>query len=197
MLNSSVGQAPYGTNGSSYLPLGPGASFTIHYRKRDGTNRASGGFGLATSGTGTARVGVHLPWSDGVIYFDFGGVDASHRVSVAGLTFGDDVWTFTVGLRGMEVWQNGILRASNAANPTRTATPANFAIFTHDAVGSSDNANAGVLLIHNRQLDRREILALSLDPWTPFRPARRVLTKGFGGGGGGSGARAFVPALIG
>lgn len=194
MLNSSTTSPPFGTVGSGYLPLGPNSSFVLHYRKRDGTARASGAFGFISTGTGTARVGVHLPWSDGIVYFDFGGVDANHRVTKSGLTFGDDVWAFTTGSRGMEIWQNGILQATNAVTPTRTQTAGvDFALFRHDGT-ASDNANAGVLLIYNRQLDRHEILALSIDPWTPFRPARRIATKSAPAA---AVTRAFVPAFIG
>lgn len=80
-----------------------------------------GEFGVS-SGTGSDRMSGHVPYTDGTVYWDFGGSTAgATRVSVAGLTITqNDVWAFTTGPRGMEIWQNGRLRASNSANPTRT-----------------------------------------------------------------------------
>lgn len=67
------------------------------------------------------RCGAHVPFTDGVVYWDFGGVTSgSTRLSVAGLTISNrDSWVFTAGLRGMEIWQNGRLRASNGGTPSR------------------------------------------------------------------------------
>lgn len=69
-------------------------------------------------------MGAHMPYTDGTVYFDFGGFsEGSTRLSVGGLTIKKhDVWAFTVGRRGMEIWQNGIRRASNGGTPTRTNT---------------------------------------------------------------------------
>jgi len=150
-------------------------------------------FGMA--GNGVTDYFHAITDGAGGINWDYGGATVGvTRLSVAGLTFSDDVWVFTTGARGMEMWQNGILRGSNAANPTRVNS-ANFWGLFAGIIWSSDLAESGALLAYNRQLEVPEIQRLTIDPWTPFRPARRAR---FGaGGGGGSGARSFVPAFIG
>lgn len=164
------------------FPTGP-ASVVLHYRKLDTTNRVSGAFGFANVGTGPI-LGCHLPYSDGTVYWDYGGNTAgTTRLSVAGLSFGDDVWVFTTGARGMEIWQNGILRASNAANPTRTNTAADWGLFTY-SITNADFAESGCCLLYKRQLEVEAIHALTIDPWTPFRPARRSRGLVVAAGGG-------------
>lgn len=114
----------------------------IGYRKTDSTLRTAAAFGVE-NGAGpdvTTRCGAHLPYSDGVVYWDFGGVTAgSTRVTYSSGVFGDDTWVFTVGARGMEIWQNGFLRASNAATPTRTSTTNPMLLFS-----GQGNVGAGI-----------------------------------------------------
>lgn len=108
---------------SALLPTGD-VTIVLGARKTDGTNRDSGAFGVDTA-TAAEYCAVKLPAADGTVYWDYGGTTGgTTRLTAAGLTFGDDAWGFTVGARGMEIWQNGVLRASNSANPTRTATSA-------------------------------------------------------------------------
>ena len=100
----------------------------------------------------------------------------------------------TVGPRGMELWQNGILRNSNGSNPTRTALATSWGLAggLGGAFGS-DFAESGCCLLYNRQLDIPEIQRLTIDPWTPFRPARRRPTRT----GVSTTSRSYIPALIG
>jgi len=75
------------------------------------------------SGTPGKRLGAHVPWGgDGNVYWDFGGTSTgTTRLAIAAGTLSDsDIWVFTTGDRGMEIWKNGLLFASNSANPTRT-----------------------------------------------------------------------------
>lgn len=84
---------------------------------------ATGGvhFGGEVTSTAAFVFSTYLPFTDNVTYFDWGGqTNGATRVQVGGLTFGDDIWVMSTGPRGMELWQNGILRASNGANPTRS-----------------------------------------------------------------------------
>ncbi len=152
----SAGQAPTGQ-----------ACVTLLYRKRDTTNRTSQAFeGAASPG----RFQAHLPWSDGVVYFDYGGDTGASRVSVGGLTFGNDVWSFNNSPTGLQIWQNGILRASNnSASPTRTSSP--LSMFG----SAADAANTAVFLVHNRSLTGSEIASLAQNPWQIFRPPSRAV----------------------
>lgn len=86
------------------------------------TSGANGEFGV-NSTNNTHRLGGHIPYSpDGRVIFDYGGTVSTNRITVASLTIGrNDIWAFTSGPRGMEIWQNGVLRASTAFNPSRTS----------------------------------------------------------------------------
>ncbi len=171
------------------------ATVILHYRKLDTTNRVSGAFGFANISAGII-LGCHLPMNDGVVYWDFGGNTAGvTRLSVGGLTFRDDVWAFTTGPRGMEIWQNGIKRASNGASPTRTNTAADWGLFSYSTT-TSDFAESGACLLYNRQLEVEAIQALTIDPWTPFRPARPKMSRSISAAAIAA-IRARVPAIIG
>lgn len=96
---------------------GGGFTILVASRKTDAVNRNSTVIGTTLAGTGIIR--FQCPDASGTVRWEYGGVvDGTTRLSVAGLSFGDDLWVVTTGVRGMEIWQNGLLRASNAANPT-------------------------------------------------------------------------------
>lgn len=134
----------------------------IGYEKSDGTPRASGAFGN-TSVTVTHRCGVHLPFSDGEVYFDFAGIiNGTTRVNTnthgaGNPVIGDDNWAFTTGHRGMEIWQNGIrIALAPLANPTRLAAANTLNFGTH-ATAASDLAYYKYFIVYGRQLTPEEI----------------------------------------
>jgi hypothetical protein len=174
------------------FPTGP-ASVVLHYRKLDATNRQAVMF--AMNGNGVTDYLHAFTNTSGHVVWDYGGSAAGNRLTVTGLTFGDDVWVFTVGARGQEMWQNGVLRGSNANNPTRVNSANRWGLFA-GVIWTSDFAESGALLLYNRQLEYDAIQALTTDPWTPFRPARRARYAVVGAAPG-SGARVFVPGFIG
>lgn len=96
----------------------------------------SHGFGIADS-TGTSnhqyRCGTHFPFTDGNIYWDYGGaVSGTTRLSVAmPASSHRSVYAFTCGPRGMEIWHNGLRIANNTATPTRTELNAAFKLGLH------------------------------------------------------------------
>lgn len=160
----------------SNLPTA-GACVTLIYRRRDLPNlgRQSSAFGI--SSLGSDRWNVNLPWDDGTVYFDFGGYLSNKRVSVGGLTFGNDIWSFNNGVSGLQIWQNGIKRAdNNAGTQTRTAG-SNFNIFGNSS-DPIDNASTTLVLVHNRSLSASEIVSLWQNPWQVFVPAATYLPTG-------------------
>lgn len=161
---------------SSWLPT-QGVTIILAYRKRDATVRVAAAFGI--NSTAAFYCGAFLPYSDGKVYWDFGGTtENATRVSVAGLTVSstqEDVWAFTTGPRGMEIWQNGVKVASNSANPSRSSTTASFMLGLHDSTfNTSDFADYGALLVLGEQVTAAEIRRLSLDPHAYFRPPGRA-----------------------
>ena len=73
----------YGATNSSWLPAA-NVTICLIRRKVDTTNRQAATFGFDAD---AYQCGTYLPWSDGTVYFDFGGQSGAHRISVAGLSF--------------------------------------------------------------------------------------------------------------
>jgi hypothetical protein len=181
---------------SNYVDLGdPGSELILGldqvtvvmgYRKTDTTLRASSAFGLSIPGSNGANAcGAHVPYSDGTVYWDFGGNDASHRLSVAGLSFGDDVWAFTTGPRGMEIWQNGNKQASNANTPSRSQyNGTSVRIGMHANIGA-DLAGYSFFYLFNSQIPPGLIQKISREPWYIYADSapisRRFLHNAAGG----------------
>lgn len=60
---------------------------------------------------------AHLPYSDGTVYWDFGGtVAGTTELAVAGLTFdlNPEAWAFVAGPHGMAMYRNGVLLGSHS-----------------------------------------------------------------------------------
>lgn len=158
--------------GSGVLLNQVGAStMVLGYRKRDGTNRVSGGIG---SDSAVTRFGCHLPFSDGTVYWDHAGSSAgSSRLTCPSLTFGDDIWVFNAGARGMEIWQNGILRASQSGWTTVGGIPGSFTYGNYASTGS-DLADYSFCYIYMKQLPQAACQEISRAPYQIFQQRRSV-----------------------
>lgn len=147
------------------------ATVLLGYRKRDTTYRATCAFGLDGNATASTWFDALVPYADGNVYWDFGGATSgSTRLVVSGLTFGDDLWAFTAGARGMEVWQNGLLRGSQAAAATRAQSGLPLALGQHVTV-TADYAEWWLFAVWQRQLAPAAIQALAVDPFALLAPA--------------------------
>ena len=135
-----------------------------------------GQFG-AQAAASAERFGAHIPFTDGTVYFDFGGsTTGTNRVIAAGLTFSQaDTWVFSTGPAGMQIWQNGILRASNTANPSRTnAGGGNFGLRGNSSGGTSGDSGQWALFGYAPvQWSKDQNAAISANPWQLFAPLPR------------------------
>jgi hypothetical protein len=141
----------------------------IGWEKTDTTNRASSAWGY--SGVLNKRLHSHMPFSDGTVYFDFGGqTSGSTRLAVAGLTVtGYNTWGFSVG-RGMQMWQaqNGLharLVGSNAATPTRDAGAQNSGFHLNQPSSGGDLAICHWFFLHRLQLSGEHVRAILAAPF--------------------------------
>lgn len=164
-------------NGSTFMST---TSATIVYA---GVQIARFSFGAGAIGQfgGGSQLGVFIPFSDGKVYFDFGGsTEGTNRLSVAGLSFSDsDVFVFTVGARGMEIWQNGIKRASNSGTPTTTLISTAFGISKRANAAGTDQMRTYAFGYARKQLPTDVCAALSKDLWgTAFVQRRRGIISG-------------------
>lgn len=162
--------------------LGSGSSgFTValHYRKI-GAAAACAGFGLDASAIATQRAGTHFPFSDGTLYWDFGGNSAgTSRLTAASLTYGDDFWVFTTGTRGMEIWQNGIRRAQQGSSVSWNSVTNPYYLGMHGTATQADDAECALFVCAPRQWSPGEIVGWFREP---FQVVKRGLVYVRAGG---------------
>ena len=190
------------TNASNdFLNIGPdpfgaaAATVCCIRRKRDSTARASALFGQDT-GTSNVRCSAHVPFSDGIVYFDFGGTTGSNRVTVSGLSFAGNIerWVFAAGPKGMSIWRNGIKLTSSSTAVTRSTTTANFVINAGVTSPVTDEIDVNFFMAINEQWDDAMIRAWSAAPYEHLYTDPYLGTPGITAGGGGGGGATF-PAL--
>jgi len=154
---------------SAFVPTDGNITVSLLYERVDGTNRFASSWGIDTSLSGNAyRLDGWYPANDGLVYFQFG----TTALTASGITFGADHWVSTSGPRGMEIWQNGFLRASNGTFPSRTGDvtmPFKLGQILSGVGVTNDLARYNVFCMWNRQLETREVWALSADPYAPWR----------------------------
>lgn len=173
-----IGRTVAGTNrvqlasdSRNIVPTSGGFTVALHYRKI-GSPVDSSGFGCDASADGGSRAGTHMPWSDGTLYWDFGGfTGATSRLTAAGLTYGDDFWVFTSGPRGMEIWQNGFLRSSQAGSANWAPTSNPYMLGMHGTAGNSDDSECAIFLTCARQWSPAECAAWTAQTaWEAVEP---------------------------
>lgn len=111
-------------NVSNWLPVDEITIFFV-YRKLDVTSRQNYALTLDSDSPQSKRCTVHLNWPGIGIIWDWGNTG----VGISRLTWGGwtvdtqwHVWCFTTGPRGMEIWFDGVKKASNATNTTRDSS---------------------------------------------------------------------------
>ena len=152
---------------SLFIPNTGSVTVCLGYEKTDTTLRQSTAFGINEGALGT-RMSVYLPWTDGTVYWDYGGATSgTTRLAVGSLTTsGYHAWAFTVGARGMELWQDGNRVGSNAATPTRTVGTRAFLLGNGANSGiGSDLARYYWLFVHRDQLPGAVISRILRDPF--------------------------------
>ncbi|KKL11776.1 hypothetical protein LCGC14_2542410, partial [marine sediment metagenome] len=141
----------------------------IHQRKTDAVNRVSGAFGSLDVDAATRCAGS-IPYSDGKVYWNFGGTtEGVSRLSLSGLTFGDDVWVFVSGSRGMEIWQNGTLVGSHGNSVTRITGSTDWGL-GHGGEMGNDLVEYSFFALWQRELSHSEIRLASNNPFGMITP---------------------------
>lgn len=182
-----------------FFPVATQATVLLVYRHRDTTARNSAAFGVDTGGGSFGRrVDAILPFTDGNIYFDYGGVvEGASRLSVA--ITKDTLWhwwAFTVGGGfGMRIYRDGVLLASNSGTPSRTLDGGARWQVGGNEFTNADDVDVAEVLTFRRAVPPDHVYAWMDQsrrghPDTISRYTRRVYSfKAVGGGGGGGGAR--------
>ena len=148
------------------LPLS-NCTIVLGLRKTDATNRDSAAFGVDV-GTNTPRCEAAIPKADGDVQFIWKN-GAGSNLLVSDLTFGDDVWGFTTGARGMEIWQNGYLRTSSATNLTRVSTSEDFTWGEGKYSDLADLVEYTHMLIWKHQMNKSQMVELTGDHYSSLK----------------------------
>jgi hypothetical protein len=189
-------------------------TFVIGF-SHEGTNVGSWGFALC--GTSVPFLGVPLTWPTGkpclirfhlntvgVLTWSWGGdVNGTSQIQVTDtdLSLGPFLFVLTVGSRGMEIWKDGILLASQAGHATvkwRIASigfPTTYMYFPFFLAkggnsqsswigGSNRDCQIFYFANYERELEREEIIALFDDPWNIIQRPTLVSDRHFFGPGG-------------
>jgi hypothetical protein len=163
----------------SVLPNLSAGTIILWQRKQDTTNRISGAFGH--TGADNQAASVHLPYSDGNIYFDWGGKASINRLAVSGLSWDMNWhhWAFCVGSGlGVRIYRDGILVGSNTYVITRT-TGGTWNLNVYQAI-AGDLADIGSVATYNRGLTAAEVLSdynLSRQGYPGVLNRRSLLTR--------------------
>lgn len=173
----SAGRSVIATTTSQYWQTGlvdpialSGFTALVFFRKTDSVNRASSLFGVTSGGILSNRLNAHVPWSDGLTYFDFGGASGNNRISVSGLDYSKPtVMVFAAGARGISITQDGVLKASNSVPISRTSAGVPFYYLKGDQP-SGDLTETFLFCVWDRMLHNSEIAAVSANPWQLFKP---------------------------
>jgi hypothetical protein len=135
-------------------------------RKHDATNRDA--IHVGVSFTDASRLMTHCPFTDGVVYWDFGGNSSPNRLTASGLgTQGIQKWAFVAGTRGSSIYLDGVRRATQASAITRTAGN-NFGINGNVLGTQGDLQDVYLVAVYNVEWTPSMIAEWSVDPWLMF-----------------------------
>ncbi len=161
---------------ASDFPSTSGGAYCLIRRKKDIVVRDTG-LGVNPS-SDSQRFGAHLPYSDNIAYFDFGGNSAGSRVSFSYTPTTDlEYWVLSAGPSGMSIWLNGQRRAFNTTPAFRPKSTVPVHLNIGNGVGSSDNQEVYQFLIYDRGLEPDEIAEWFDNPWGMVDPFSVELSR--------------------
>lgn len=185
--------AQVAADGDTLLPSndsGNECTILVYSRFTDTTNRASSLFGFA----GANRVQAHVPYSDGTIYWDYGGT-GNRRTTYAGFTktTNAETYAFQYGVINpyRAIWRNRQLLASGTTVDTAARGATTEPFYVGGAYGQTgDNVEVYLLAVVNHVMSAGEIHAFNENPWQIFKKRAKILYFPSAGGGGATGTLA-------
>jgi hypothetical protein len=151
-----------------------GTDITIFLVSKNANLNDNSVFGsAANTNTSVDRINVHLPYS-GRVFWDYGTLDSSDRVSVANTisTTEFSTWAFTATSNFMGIWKDSALLTSSAASIGRfnsSSNPLILGAFIHTNIYYPGTIKA--FYIFKRRLLDAEIVSLTADPYQFLVPA--------------------------
>ena len=149
-------------------------TFVIVRSPNDTTSRSSSAFGFNTL-TSAQRFHSHMPFSDGTVYFDYGGSTAgTTRITWTGYTKVAneiEVWVFLVRGSKMAIWFNGVEVSSDESTTASRTQGANTFFINKGTSASGDFQTVYAAFLYKRGLSDSEIRSISYDPYQFLIPA--------------------------
>lgn len=176
------GAVVYTANADRYLSTTGGTALVV--LSRVGAAQASTAFAFGTYNHATYRFSAHLTWSDGNVYFDFGGTFAPNRLVATSQAIDSTPAAFvlTAGPSGMRIFRDGRLIASSSTAPTRgNPTECFFGLGLDPTSGATpmSQVDTGATYYAQafwpEQISDRIAEQLSADPWGLFKASPRRL----------------------
>jgi len=118
---------------------------------------------LRVSAGSTATLGLYLPYNDGIVYFDYGGVGAPNRITKASLSFASDppdTWVLTAGTTGSAIYQNGTSVYSQGSSVSRTSDSSALVLMY-----AGDTQDVNFFQISAMRWDDARVAAWAADPY--------------------------------
>lgn len=139
-------------------------TIVIGYRPRSTT---AGKIFAKAGGTTSQVVMADMNPSTKVVNFYFGGTTVGTDTIQVTTPYpiGDDVWVFSTGQRGMEIWQNGSLIASQTNHATRSGNTNDFVLGNTAFWGGGVPADIAFLYVYVDQIPQDDIRQISIDPF--------------------------------
>jgi len=161
---------------TDFVPLSGGCTVMIGWQKRDATARYPIAFN--SNGSAGSEIAALIRYTSIGTRFYFGGQPGEGTYTLTWASHATDypvqdeeVLTFSTGARGMQIWRNGKLEASNSADPVRASntSTAEFRL-GHGTDNESERANIDFFYLWARQLTTTEIVYASKFPFDMFNP---------------------------
>lgn len=136
-INFDDGTDYYVLQNNSFV-IGSKGTVIIVTQKNDTTNRAESIFSTQQANNAT-RFSVHTPYSDGTVYFDFGGTGGNNRITTSWTKDTNlHSWAFRAGPGGMSIWRDGTKQSGSHTNAVTRTTATDHYNFNTFFFGSGD-----------------------------------------------------------
>jgi hypothetical protein len=143
-----------------------GVSIVLCFSRSGATQSISVGF----NGDSTTRCQAHIPFSDGNVYWDFGGTSFPNRLTLTGRSNYDGTWVLTAGANGMRIFLNGRLLTSSTTTVTRTDFGPDYFGLGNGIAPGDTGAVYDLFHCEGRQFPDAYALSVSANPWQMFEP---------------------------
>jgi hypothetical protein len=148
-------------------PIPAGRVTYAFIRIRGGTSNTNTlSFGTYGPGAGE-RAGGHVPYSDGVIYWDFGTSSSPNRLTWSGYSASTaiETWVFVAGSRGSAIYFNGLQKASQGTGISRTQSGEHVGMNSGNGVSTSEPNNMLFFGIFNAEWTAADVAQWHADPY--------------------------------